>query len=324
MRAALPAIFSLWLVAACGGGGGGVGSGTLALNQANAQAAAAVAFESAEGLIEIASDNNGIGAARSSDKIRVIGGLPAKFDLSRFVRSQFGALPLGDLGRAIIIERHPCPNGGEVVETWNDADNSGEFSPGDTLELQFLQCVDEDMVTIDGRIFIDQFAVSGSLGGNFNVSARMTFDDLTVTEGTDTATLVGSISASLGRSGNVVAFSISVAFSLVHGGDSYLGGTNLQLSEDQVSGDYTMAANGGVSSNTLAGSVVYTTPVPFAGNDLAGPFPSSGVMIVRGANNSSLTITAIDGTTVQIAIDEDGDGQPDATLTITWTQLKQT
>lgn len=324
MRAfAFPILVFLSLLAACGGGGGGLGSGTLPLTQANAQAAAAKAYESAEGLIDIAG-NNGIGSLRSSDQPRVVGRLPARFDLSRFVRGQFGALPLTDgLAQAIIVDRYSCPNGGEVIETWNDADDSGEFSPGDTLEMQFLGCVDEDMVTIDGRIFIDQFAVSGNLGGNFNVSIRMTFDNLTVTDGTETGMVAGSLSASLGKSGDVITFRLSVSLSLANSDASYLGGTTLELSENQVTGDYTMSANGGVSSTVLGGSLVYATTLPFAGNAAAGPFPSSGVMVVRGANDSSLTITAIDGTTVRIDIDEDGDGQTDATLTITWAQLKQ-
>jgi hypothetical protein len=45
------------------------------------------------------------------------------------------------------------------------------------------------------------------------------------------------------------------------------------------------------------------------------------VLRIRGADNASITITALDEVTVQLEVDSDGDGSVDATIVTTWAEL---
>ena len=87
------------------------------------------------------------------------------------------------------------------------------------------------------------------------------------------------------------------------------------------SGAYSVYGSGQVTDSALNGYISFTIPqsTPFAG--VGGQNPSSGVMTVTGANHSSVTITAIDSTTVQLQVDTDGDGKVDYTFTEPWTSL---
>jgi hypothetical protein len=50
--------------------------------------------------------------------------------------------------------------------------------------------------------------------------------------------------------------------------------------------------------------------------------PSAGVLSVTASDNSSLTLTALDSTNVQISVDNNGDGVVDQTTTTTWSDLR--
>ncbi|MFQ5487645.1 MAG: hypothetical protein ACE5ET_04260, partial [Gammaproteobacteria bacterium] len=79
---------------------------------------------------------------------------------------------------------------------------------------------------------------------------------------------------------------------------------------------YTIDANGTVASTALDGSVQFQTLTTFEGID--PEYPHSGVMRITGARNSSVTLTAIDSTDVQLEVDADGDGVSDQTITTQW------
>ena len=51
-------------------------------------------------------------------------------------------------------------------------------------------------------------------------------------------------------------------------------------------------------------------------------FPNTGVMRITGANNSNVIFTVISNTTVQLEVDEDGDGVVDDTITVPWADLE--
>jgi hypothetical protein len=53
------------------------------------------------------------------------------------------------------------------------------------------------------------------------------------------------------------------------------------------------------------------------------PDPSAGEFSVTGSDGSSLTIAPIDFFTLEIRVDTDGDGEPDATIPAEWSQLAQ-
>jgi hypothetical protein len=50
--------------------------------------------------------------------------------------------------------------------------------------------------------------------------------------------------------------------------------------------------------------------------------PISGALRIIGADDGSITVTALDETSVELQVDTDGDGSVDATIMTTWTELK--
>lgn len=78
-------------------------------------------------------------------------------------------------------------------------------------------------------------------------------------------------------------------------------------------------AAGAVMTAQLGGSVQSETTTPFEG--IGDGYPSSGVMVVTGAANSSETIIVVDSTKLTIEVDEDGDGVIDQTINTTWDAL---
>jgi hypothetical protein len=79
---------------------------------------------------------------------------------------------------------------------------------------------------------------------------------------------------------------------------------------------YSTDASGTLATVNLGGSVRYTTTTTFQG--IGSDYPSSGVMVVTGAANSSETITAVDSISVTIDVDADGNGTVDQTINTTW------
>ena len=65
------------------------------------------------------------------------------------------------------------------------------------------------------------------------------------------------------------------------------------------------------------GYVTLSTPTPLV--VVAGDhYPSSGTFVATGANNGTVTVTALSNTTYQVEIDINGDGTPESTSTEVW------
>src|SRR4029077_12689455 len=63
-----------------------------------------------------------------------------------------------------------------------------------------------------------------------------------------------------------------------------------------------------------------TTTVPFAFSTLEQNFPSSGQLVLRGAS-TTLRVTAVSALLLPVGLDLNGDGIPENTATLKWTDL---
>jgi hypothetical protein len=71
-----------------------------------------------------------------------------------------------------------------------------------------------------------------------------------------------------------------------------------------------------MTSSQFSGQVTFVTSIDFEG-DLGG-HPSVGRMKITGLSNTSVTIDVVDDTEVDLLIDLNGDGSPDALVTVPW------
>lgn len=105
-------------------------------------------------------------------------------------------------------------------------------------------------------------------------------------------------------------------------GITILSGYSITVTYSNITNNYTIAATGTVSDAALNGTMSFSSSTVLAGNFNNNPDnPTSGVLLVTGANNSKLRVTALDNTNVQLAVDADGDGTYETTSTTTWAAI---
>jgi hypothetical protein len=83
----------------------------------------------------------------------------------------------------------------------------------------------------------------------------------------------------------------------------------------------TLSVSNSISDDALGGSVTTSTLEEFVFISRYITTPSSGIMKVNGADGSSITITVLNGSSVQLDADFDGNNTVDATLTTSWNTL---
>lgn len=83
----------------------------------------------------------------------------------------------------------------------------------------------------------------------------------------------------------------------------------------------TLNASNTVTDGLLGGSVNVQTTEDFEYFSRYSNTPSSGVMVITGADSSSVTITVLTSNSVQLDADYDGDNTIDNTITTTWNAL---
>jgi hypothetical protein len=76
-------------------------------------------------------------------------------------------------------------------------------------------------------------------------------------------------------------------------------------------------ADGELTEATLGGLVV-RTEVPLTGIQVM-PDPQTGEFVVLGGNGSTVAIVPVDLFNVELQVDENGDGEIDATVPAEWT-----
>ncbi len=316
-------------LAGCGGGGGGgsgsssSGSTLVSITGANATAAASAAG----GSVTVNTGSATSGAA-------LIGGAIAnpdgkKFSLVKFASWQLSQLPqmpppVNLIGAATLSGSLPCSGGGNISYSYNDADNNGRLSIGETLTATFNSCVDPALSgSITGGLTLAISALSGTPGvGAWSTAMTMTFSNLTV----DGETLAGDTAISLSTSDsvsvNATLTGSSLSYTKTTGTSETISGYNFSVAYNNSSNAYTVSGTGTTGNSSLGGTVTFNTTSAFAGNFNNNPDnPISGVLVATGANNSKVRLTALSNLNVQIEVDANGDGTYESSSTTTWAAL---
>jgi len=125
------------------------------------------------------------------------------------------------------------------------------------------------------------------------------------------AVLTAVFVAGCGSSGDAMTTSSNTSMETLY---SYL---NSQTLDTRVSpSPYTTNASGTVDSSELGGVVEYSMFPMFQGFD--NDYPSSGELLVTGANGATVRLIIIDNVDIRIEFDSDGMAPPDETIDTTW------
>ncbi|MBI3898150.1 MAG: hypothetical protein HY308_07620 [Gammaproteobacteria bacterium] len=201
--------------------------------------------------------------------------------------------------------------GGTVRSSVNYNDSTGNFSGS----LTFTNYCDEFVQSVSGAI---------SFSGRFNVatddmislSASMT--SLSVTDDGDSYVIQASTQISFSDTGAAIA--VTQTFNIRDASGVVCRGENVVLTVGDF-GSYTeVRIDSGRFYHPSSGYVDVQTPMAFHVNT-GQNYPSSGSLIITGANGSNARLIANSDGTYQLQVDADGIGGYETTLTGNWVDL---
>jgi hypothetical protein len=315
------------VLAACGGGGGGDDDdggppGTIDLSVANRDTVASVAHASVAGAMM------GLGGA---DRVVSMGGSVATQRHLALTLRTAREQALRVSGPTDV----PCQVSGYTRDTFDDRDNDGALSPGDTFTMQFVDCKDSFDETQNGTISITftQFgdtAIAGSFRQDaFSVVREDAGQQHVLTQ---TGTMQLKLSASSESVGTMrlvadgpVRLDVSTPLftDVVTLADGYVQESVIDTEAlppgGFTPGRFSTTSAGRMNSQAAGGDVTVATTAPIV-QYTDDEFPRSGSLDVTG-RTGSLRITALSTVDVQLDLDSNGDGTVDHTTTQRWDWL---
>jgi hypothetical protein len=331
MRKVWAAVLGSSLVAACGGGGGDGGSSgftAITINSTNQDAVAKAAVSATASLA-----GAGGGVTADSSSTASAGGKAALSIASRQLATRLGLAGTRKHGAAVrpaavVSSTESCSLGGTVTTSLGDSNNDGSADLGETLTLSFTNCAEDASGSLNGSMAITLQSASSN-----SFSAAVTMTQLSVTDGTFSASLGGSMTMSfIVDSSTQIRLVLQVADAgvtavVAAGGTSetidygagflfsetiVLDGADALVSASSISG-------GVFRSSALGGRV--TLEQPQAALQLASEnYPHSGMLRVVG-NASALRLTVLSATTVRVELDANLDGSYEASKDVAWSTL---
>ena len=329
----VPVVLVSSVLAACGGGGGGDSA-------APAPAVSATAAVTSANQDVVAQDT---AAASTAPLIgaELLTGAQVTNEGAVFsmTRAQISKLPAymaslktnSTVTGVVETETWPCSYGGTLTVTGTDADNNGLVTAGDRLTITSNGCK-ENEGTLSGSLGFVFTSISGEIGSS-SYSAAMTvnFNDFAVTSAQYSEHIDGSMALSSKENGvNMSTTDIesqSLSVSATYAGVTQKRTLTNYKATAQRTPDRTYNF---VTSHTLSGlltsssissqTVAFSTPVPLVTRSM-DYYPSSGVMLITGANSSKLRVTALSNTQLRQELDANGDDTFEETKPVSWNTL---
>lgn len=259
--------------------------------------------------------------------------------LFSLARAQLDKLPTylakakanGTLIGAVQSETMACSFGGTVTASVTDADNNGVVSAGDSVTIAGNNCIEPEG-TLTGSLSFAVNNLTGTFGSSsYSASMTMNFNGFSVTSSQFSANANGALTVSITANGmNTGGLTVSATSLSVAG--TYAGVTRSRtLSNYSATStrspnltygyttSYTMS--GTLTSSALSSQAIsFTTSTPFVSRP-SDYYPSSGVMVITGAANSKVKLTALSATQVKQELDANGDDIYEASTTVAWNTL---
>lgn len=320
-------VLAATLLAACGGGdsgggnsGGGESFAPLGITRSNAGQVASEAYAAGDFAV--------LGATSTTNMVTFSASAvsSSNFNLRRFADSYLQRLHKRGSSQWVTPQQvwndvWPCSGGGTLTDTWNDADNDGRDSAGDSYTTTYSNCV-EGGVTMNGGVTATLATLVGNTFGDYQISGSFSFNNLAVSYSGLSVGINGGMSYSASRTGSNVSVTLQIPLltTTSPSGSSTIANATLQYSFNESTFAYSYTITATLSGTSIGGQVTISTLTPFAGT--APGYPVSGSLRVTGAGGSSVTITAIGGGNVRLDVDSNGDGVVDSSSTMTWAALE--
>lgn len=313
------------LLSGCGGGGSGGGASVppaskIIITSANAPQVASAAINSAYAL-------NGQSSALGQVlgvSITTNSSAPSLGAITRRIFKQAIQVtaPVAVTG-VVVKDTVSCWSQGTVTATANVA-NVNSLTAGDSISATFDTCDDEFGVLITGTInlTITNFSGDPLLLGAFTLGVRVSTPGLLVMDGLHSEAITGgfTLTSTSPNGVNITdSFSGSSLTITANGVIGTFTNFNMTATRNISTNAYTFSISGTIASSTLGGSISIQTTNTISGVDPSDP--DTGQLVVSGANGTSVTVTVIDSTNIQLDVDEDGDGVADKTINTTWAAL---
>ncbi len=230
---------------------------------------------------------------------------------------------------AVVVEQLPAltagaapgPEGGQVLRTFVDRDGDATVSTGDECTFTFAGYVEQG-ITWNGAVRVDRIEVQGPLpdGYTSELDAHVEFLGVALSRGATVDMLSGDLRVRRENRLTVRLLGIDVDEPFAVGVRTLRPGTRLDRNDFPLFFARSWTANGTAESDGVAGSLAFTTEVPFTGLTFS-QYPWAGMLGILG-RGSSVTVKAIDYTTnLMVEVDADDDGEVDETIDTTWNDL---
>jgi len=217
-----------------------------------------------------------------------------------------------------------CSGGGSISIDANMG-NAQTISNGDTMTMTANNCV-EGGSNLNGTVTIAFSAVSGDLVNSSTGAATFDtrFTGFSIVSGSETATLNGDMKIAISLT-SATSSSVTISGKSLQAIEQMAGAavSNLTLSNYSLTGSTNGTTTTSAASFTLSGNAnglgqfAYTVKniQPFVSVGTA--MPSSGSLIVNGAA-SSVTLTALNASSVRLDYSAKGDGTITQSTTLSW------
>lgn len=255
------------------------------------------------------------------------------------------AAPSAGMARTLsqLQATYPCRVSGTWTLAWDDRDNNGAMSAGDSIWTTYSKCDDGYGSVVDGGMNMS-IASYMATATTEDFTGAMAFQALTTVDATGTYWMNGGvafqISAKMDANGDELFGSYTVTTSgLSVGTQSTVGGLSDTFTyragytasdrdfSSRVAGVASwevITASGSFGTQTLGGDLVLATPTPFKGvfTDATGDiFPVEGVMTATGLNSTRVGLSATGTVQVRMDLCDDGDGAWEASKMVDWDWL---
>lgn len=321
----------IFLFSACGGGGSGGGGGessaleytgsttSVQIDSENAEEVTANAFE----MSDLALDLGNSSSSSVTGAITIIETTPSRPRAVILAQVMLDFLEQADIvnnltdNPAVIGAARTESNeligtcGGNVIFTIS-ADSQDQF----TVDINYNNYCTNDIV-VNGTM-----SMQGSVDSQENIQATSNFQNFTIALGDGTSvTMEGSMTFAFTglETGSNFTMNMLIQDNATNKVYQIKDLTVLMYDTTNTSTTFTMA---GKLYDPDYGIATLSTETPFFLN-LANTMPSSGVMLVSGANDKKAKLTVVSTSYVQVTADTDGDGNYDDydSGVILWSEL---
>jgi len=214
-----------------------------------------------------------------------------------------------------------CSEGG-TVDLSVSISNPFTISNGDEFGFEFDTCDNGTGTVLHGGLVITITGFEGDpTGETFLLGMSMELSAFQVTQDGDVTGASGTISFEINSAPPITTITVSAtALTTTHNGETeFMSSMTITITTNDGTGSVEVDTSFRISSPSLGGDVIVGTSISMQSSGDGYPF--MGELFIQAAGNTAIVFIVLDGDTVRLEIDIDGDGAPDEVVDVTWDEL---